>query len=506
MASPLLPSLLAGLAATALWTASIVIYRIYFHPLSSIPGPPLAAATRLYAFYYNIIKGGTFYLEIERLHKIYGPVVRIAPNEVHLSDPSNYDKIYSIGGKFYKDSVFYSGTGDEYSAFATISNEDHRRRRAPLESFFSRRAVLDLEGVVRDKVAKLCALVQDGINKQQGRAVVDLHAALRAVSMDVITEYAFDSCWDQLDQKDLGEWFSEMGRNVGVSFWVFQQFPFLLGAMKALPVWVARRLGPAMSDMLDCQDRGRRLVEEISRNVEKGLKPRRRTIFHNLLDPEVKVSAAHPRPSVEHMVGEAFAILTAASDTTGNAMTVAAYHVITDPKVYGKLKAELAEVDDGEMSFTRLERLPYLTGVVKEGLRLAYGVIGRLPRVVPQGGATFNGFHLPEGTVVGMSSYLMHRNPDAFPNPALFEPERWINTDPEASRAMKACLVPFSRGSRGCIGQNLAMCEMYLALGTLFRRIPNLAAQDVGELTYVDYFTAHHGEERQKLKVFRQPS
>jgi cytochrome P450 len=116
------------------------------------------------------------------------------------------------------------------------------------------------------------------------------------------------------------------------------------------------------------------------------------------------------------MVGEAFALLTAAHDTTGNAMTVATYHVLTDPKVYAKLTAELTEAfpDDGsagDMSFSQLERLPYLTGVVKEGLRLSYGVIGRLPRVVPRGGATFNGFHFPEG----VSLPSLYRN-DMLPN------------------------------------------------------------------------------------------
>jgi hypothetical protein len=244
-------TLLYAAAALALWTVSLLTYRILFHPLSSVPGPPLAAATRLYAFYYNIIKNGTFYLEIERLHKIYGPVVRIAPNEIHLTDLSHYDTIYAIGGKFYKDAVFYSGTGDEYSGFATISNEDHRRRRAPLESFFSRRAVLELEGVVRDKVEKLCRVVEQGLAQ---RKVVDLHAAFRGLSIDVITEYAFDDCWNQLDLPDLGQWFSDMGMNVGVSFWVMQQFPFLLKGMKTLPLWVVRRLGPAMSDLLDCQE------------------------------------------------------------------------------------------------------------------------------------------------------------------------------------------------------------------------------------------------------------
>jgi cytochrome P450 len=97
---------------------------------------------------------------------------------------------------------------------------------------------------------------------------------------------------------------------------------------------------------------------------------------------------------------------------------------------------------------------------------------------------------------------MLHRNPAVFPNPTVFDPERWVHADPTASKAMAKCLIPFSRGSRGCIGQNLAMCEMYVTLGTLFRRFGDLAAEDVGELTYVDYFTAYHGDEKQRLKVF----
>jgi hypothetical protein len=55
-----------------LWTVATVIRRIYFSPLSVFPGPKLAAATLWYEFYFNIIKGGTFMWEIERMHKKYG--------------------------------------------------------------------------------------------------------------------------------------------------------------------------------------------------------------------------------------------------------------------------------------------------------------------------------------------------------------------------------------------------------------------------------------------------
>jgi cytochrome P450 len=177
--------------------------------------------------------------------------VRIAPNELHLSDPENYNKIYSIGGKYYKDPVFYSVLGDKYSGFATISNEDHRRRRAPLNPFFSRRTVLELENVVHDKVAKLCRLVENAMSRGQS---VDLHTGFRAISMDVITEYAFDDCWDQLDREDLGDWFSEMVKNSGETFWIMQQFPYLLKLVKAIPPQVLRKLSPTIKSMLDCKD------------------------------------------------------------------------------------------------------------------------------------------------------------------------------------------------------------------------------------------------------------
>jgi hypothetical protein len=54
------------------YVATTVIYRRFFHPLAKIPGPFLACVTSLYGFYFNGVKGGVFYLEIERLHRIYG--------------------------------------------------------------------------------------------------------------------------------------------------------------------------------------------------------------------------------------------------------------------------------------------------------------------------------------------------------------------------------------------------------------------------------------------------
>lgn len=50
----------------------LAIYRLYLHPLAKFPGPKLAALSRWYEFYYNVIRGGLFWREIEKMHEQYG--------------------------------------------------------------------------------------------------------------------------------------------------------------------------------------------------------------------------------------------------------------------------------------------------------------------------------------------------------------------------------------------------------------------------------------------------
>lgn len=97
----------------------LAVYRRYFHPLAKIPGPFLASTTKLYQTYF----AGQYYKQIGRLHEIYGPVVRICPNEIHLSDPDAYDEIYHVGTKYKKDAVYYDSTNVPLSTFGSLNVE-----------------------------------------------------------------------------------------------------------------------------------------------------------------------------------------------------------------------------------------------------------------------------------------------------------------------------------------------------------------------------------------------
>jgi cytochrome P450 len=198
-----------------------------------------------------------------------------------------------------------------------------------------------------------------------------------------------------------------------------------------------------------------RCVEEIASvkaQIDQGQdRSERKTIFHQLLDSDA--TEGHVVPDVEDLTDEAFTILTAAADTTGNAMTMTSYHVISNPEIHNRLTAELERAfPDSFMNldYNTLERLPYLTAIIKEGLRLSFGVPGRLPRMVETQDIILNNYKIPRGTIVGMSSWMMHRNPNIFPDPDTFRPERWL--DPANASKLEKSFVAFGRGSRQCIG------------------------------------------------------
>ena len=143
--------------------------------------------------------------------------------------------------------------------------------------------------------------------------------------------------------------------------------------------------------------------------------------------------------------------------------------------------------------------------VTKPGLthrRLSYGILSRLARSAPDDGAIFRGHFIPGGTSVSMSSWILHRNKEIFPNPDVFEPTRWIGPA-EKLHERERWLVPFSRGSRGCLGRNLAMSEMYVTLASLFRRFENLEVYDCGpeDMVYVEAISAFHPRGARPFRV-----
>lgn len=114
-----------------------------------------------------------------------------------------------------------------------------------------------------------------------------------------------------------------------------------------------------------------------------------------------------------------------------------------------------------------LEKLPYLTAVIQEGLRITHPVTHRQCRAFPDKVLTYNGLTIPPGTLIHMTTLLIHENEHIFPESRVFNPERWLDGKGQQPQRY---LVPFARGTRACLGINLAWAELYLIVATIFRR------------------------------------
>jgi cytochrome P450 len=184
--------------------------------------------------------------------------------------------------------------------------------------------------------------------------------------------------------------------------------------------------------------------------------------------------------------------------TTADTLRIGTFHILNRPEVLKRLKAELATVmpDPTESPPLKdLEALPYLSAVVSESLRIACGICTRLQRIAPDP-LKYQDWVIPAGTPISMTIYLLHNRPQEFPEPDQFRPERWLeseggNVAPNGER-LDRYLIHFAKGSRSCVGMNLALAEIYLTLAYLFRRCDLELFETTREDVDIkhDYFTS----------------
>ena len=154
----------------------------------------------------------------------------------------------------------------------------------------------------------------------------------------------------------------------------------------------------------------------------------------------------------EHLRDEVVTMLAAGHETTATALGWALERLVREPRVLDRLVEEVRAGDGDE----------YLDAVARETLRLRTIV----PLTMRQLAApmTIGGFDLPAGVRVGPNIHLVHRNPDVYPDPEAFRPERFLEQP-----AGTYTWIPFGGGTRRCLGASFALFEMKTVLAALLR-------------------------------------
>lgn len=153
-------------------------------------------------------------------------------------------------------------------------------------------------------------------------------------------------------------------------------------------------------------------------------------------------------------------LLLAGHETTASALTWALYWVHYLPDVEEKLRSELASLGPQPLP-SDLARLPYLTAVCQETLRIYPVTLTTGVRAL-KAPMTLLHYEIEPGTVLFPCTYLLHHRPDLYPNPQQFQPDRFLERQFAAHE-----FIPFGGGHRYCIGAAMAMLEMKLVLATI---------------------------------------
>lgn len=311
--------------ATILYVVAASVHRIFFSPISRIPGPKLAALTYFYQSYFDLYpyQGRWLFQQIE-LHKRYGPVVRVGPDEIHVDDPEFYAEFAGTSTKRRNKSTtwyWFSGMKQNIgvAAFATLDHDHHALRRGAMNGFFSKRKVQELEERIRSHVRKMIERLME--SKKAGE-VVNLMYLTSALTLDVITEYSFGKSMSSLDTTDLGGPFRKQLESGVQIHPVGRQFRTLVRFMMDAVNFGSRHLG-LFKDFSDFNDMITNLTEPAYRKAMEEKHDGKGAIETSIVEAMVHSNTLPPHEKTRQRIeAEAGNLIGAGTETTARTVSL----------------------------------------------------------------------------------------------------------------------------------------------------------------------------------------
>uniref|UniRef100_A0A3Q0SKV9 Cytochrome P450 3A n=1 Tax=Amphilophus citrinellus TaxID=61819 RepID=A0A3Q0SKV9_AMPCI len=168
------------------------------------------------------------------------------------------------------------------------------------------------------------------------------------------------------------------------------------------------------------------------------------------------------------ILSQAMIFLFAGYETTSSSLTFLSYNLATNPQVMKKLQEEVDATfpNNAPVQYQALMQMEYLDSVINESLRV-YPIATRLERVA-KASVEINGFVIPKDIVVMVPIWPLHRDPEIWPEPEKFKPERFSKENKETINPYT--YMPFGAGPRNCIGMRFALILMKLAIVEILQR------------------------------------
>lgn len=373
-----------------------------------------------------------------------GEVIGFGDTLVFVNHPQGIEEVFT------NDRNKFAALGEVNKTFEPIigeygmlmlEGERHRRERQLMMPSFHGKRMQSYAEIMRDQALNAFKKLPQG-------KPFSAHAATMDISLEIILEAVFGI--------SKGERYQEIKRRL-----------LLMLHTVSSPLTASFLLFPA-------------LQKDLGSWSPWGQFLRQRSSLDELIYAEISERRQHPNPeridilellmsavdekgngmSDKELRDELVTMLLAGHETTASAIAWAIYWIYQLPQVRTKILKELDSLGDNPDPMS-IFRLPYLTAVCNETLRICPVSMTTFPRVV-QEPVKLLGHDLEPGTVVVASIYLAHRRPDLYPNPEQFQPERFLE-----GQFSPYEFIAFGAGARRCIGEAFAMFEMKLVLATI---------------------------------------
>ncbi|KAF2971803.1 hypothetical protein GQX73_g1680 [Xylaria multiplex] len=436
-----------GLLLGIVYAIGRILYNVFLHPLRKYPGPLSHRMTVLPRIAWQI--GGRLPFHVSELHKRYGPVIRIGPNELAFSSPQAWRDIYGHKKAGEEEFPKYDGTYKIFPHLPTsVINSDrqeHGALRRQLSHGFSDRSMREQEPIIGSYVDLLVRRLKDATQKNSSQ---NLREWYNYTTFDIIGDLSFgsDGGFRCLQGSDYHPWVQLVTQSIrqGGIIQGLYHFGFIT------PFVLASKWG------LLADTRHRSIVyEKVGERMQGAERP---DFLEGLIRKKDELNLDQARLTMN-----ASLLVIAGSETTATLLSGATFLLLTHPEILKKMEQEVRSAfkSDDEITLTSVGNLSYMLACLNESLRRYPPVVTGLPRQGPKGGAIVDGKFVPQG----------------WTEPEKFAPERWLG-DPKYKSDQLDAMQSFSVGPRNCIGRNLAYAEMRLILAKLVYNFDMSLAED----------------------------
>lgn len=374
----------------------------------------------------------------------YAPVIGTAPTVLLVSHPDGLKQLFNNEAKQFAapcNRLLQPVVGDR-SIFSLEGDRHRRERKLLMPPFHGDR--------MRAYGETICQLTRQQLADQPIGQVFVMREVAQTIALDVILQTVFG-----LDDSDRSRQIAAAIIDLTASF----QSKFFLAAL-FLPA-LQRDFGliRPWSRFKQTRDRLKTLLLDEIRARRAHPDPSRTDILNLMLTARDEDGNAMDE---DELHDELITLLIAGHETTANSVAWAMYWIAQDADVRDRLVAELRDLD-AQTDASDLARLPYLTAVCNEALRLYPSAMMSVPRRATEA-TEILGYPVPANASVYACIYIAHRNPTIYPEPLRFNPDRFLDRQYSPYE-----FIPFGGGVRRCLGEALAVFELRLVVATILR-------------------------------------